>query len=199
MADQDDSVLVQNFQIALVVVGILWAVHLLNFIVPIDFRRFGIIPRNPVGLIGIAASPFLHGSFQHLSANSGTLLFLLAASLSFSRKQTLLAIPVIMVAGGGAVWLFGSYNIHIGASGVIFGLLGFLLFIGIFQRSWKALIFSIVIFIAYGGVLISLLRFVPGVSWSGHFFGFLSGVLAAWFLREDRGEKKTVVDWRPSD
>jgi membrane associated rhomboid family serine protease len=83
--------------------------------------------------------------------------------------------------GGLAVWLFGSASaIHIGASGVVFGLVGYLLFIGLFRREWVALAVSAAVFFFYGGALLSLLQLTPGVSWSSHFYGFLAGVLAAW-------------------
>ena len=82
------------------------------------------------------------------------------------------------------VWLVGRpETVHIGASGVIFGLIGYLMFLGLFRRNWKAVIISVVVTLFYGGALYSFLVYVPGISWSGHFFGFLSGVLAAWWVR----------------
>ena len=82
---------------------------------------------------------------------------------------------------------FGTANtIHIGASGLIFGLIGFLLFSGIFRREWTALFVSLAIGFFYGGALLSLLSVVPGISWSGHFFGFLAGVMAAWWTKANK-------------
>jgi membrane associated rhomboid family serine protease len=96
----------------------------------------------------------------------------------------LIAILIITLLGGGLVWVFGTANtIHIGASGLIFGLIGFLLFSGIFRREWTALFVSLAIGFFYGGALLSLLSVVPGISWSGHFFGFLAGVMAAWWTK----------------
>lgn len=87
----------------------------------------------------------------------------------------------------GLVWVFGRSNtVHIGASGIIFGLIGFLMFMGIFRREWMALVCSIVIFIFYGGALLSLLFYVPGISWTGHVFGFFTGVLAAWWTKAEK-------------
>jgi len=167
------------------IVAAIGAVFVLNLFMPVDLRFYGLRPRQLEGLRGILFMPFLHGNLTHLIANSGTLLVLLAAALSFSRKLTFIALMVITFIGGGLVWLFGGPNtVHIGASGIIFGLIGFLMFIGIFRREWKALFFSIVIFLFYGGALLSLVTYMPGVSWTGHFFGFLSGILAAWWLRQ---------------
>lgn len=174
----------QNIRTAIGVIVIIWAVYFINMIMPIDLRQFGLLPRHMVGLRGIVAAPFLHVDVQHLSTNSGALFVLLIASLSYNRAMTLKALLIILLLGGGMVWMFGKGGaIHIGASGIIFGLIGFLMCLGIFRRDWKALIISIVITILYGGALVSLLVYIPGISWSGHLCGFLSGVLAAWWMR----------------
>lgn len=170
----------ENLMIALAAVALIWAVYLLDLVLPLDLRMFGLRPRRLDGLWGLVFAPFLHGGLRHLTANSGALFVLLAISLSFDRKSAILALAIIALGGGGLVWLFGGGNtVHIGASGVIFGLIGFLLFTGIFQKNVKALAVSAAVFLLYGGVLLALFRYVPGVSWTGHFFGFLSGVLAA--------------------
>jgi membrane associated rhomboid family serine protease len=184
----------QNIQIALVVVTMLWLVHVLNLFLPIDLRLYGVRPRSIDGLWGILATPFLHGGFGHLLANTGALAILLAVSLSFSRKLTILALLIIVVGGGGLVWLFGTSNtVHIGASGIVFGLIGFLMFIGVFRRQWKALIFSLAVFFCYGGALLSFFRLEPGISWTGHFFGFGSGVLAASLTKRERLVTRKVI------
>ena len=178
-----------NLQIALTAIAILWSVYFLNLMLPVELRVYGIRPRNLYGLWGIVFSPFLHNDLRHLIANTGALFVLLLVSLSFSRKLAFSAVLIIIVIGGGLVWLFGAGNtIHIGARGVIFGLIGFLMFIGVFRREWIALTVSVVIFIFYGGALLSLLVVVPGVSWSGHFFGFISGALAAKWTKAKKGK-----------
>lgn len=165
----------------------MWAVHILNLIIPIDFRVYGIHPRQLNSLYGIITMPFLHGNFTHLIANTSTLIILLIISLAYSRKQTINAAIIICIVGGGFVWFLGRANsVHIGASGLIFGLIGFLMFVGLFRREWITLFFSLIICFLYGGALFSLLVYVPGISWTGHFFGFLSGVIAAWWMRESK-------------
>jgi membrane associated rhomboid family serine protease len=135
-------------------------------------------------LWGILAAPFLHVNIQHLTANTGVLFILLTVSLSYSRAQTLKALLTIMLLGGGMVWLLGmGGTIHIGASGIIFGLIGYLMCLGLFRRNWKAVAISVVITFLYGGALYSLLIYVPGISWSGHLFGFISGIVAAWWVK----------------
>ena len=174
----------QNLQLAFAAISSLWLVYFLDLILGIDLRVYGIVPRHIDGLWGILAAPFLHGGLQHLTANSGILFILLAVSLSYSRAQTLKAVLTIMLLGGAMVWLLGrDGTIHIGASGIIFGLIGYLMLLGLFRRNWKAVLISVVITLLYGGALYSLLIYVPGISWSGHLFGFLSGVMAAWWGR----------------
>jgi len=180
---EKDSRIYRNVQIAFGIISILWFVHLADIVLPGDLRVYGLQPRSLDGLSGIVFYPFLHKDFRHLAGNSGTLFILLIVSLSLNRRMTGFALLIILFMGGAGVWLFGSPKIHIGASGVIFGLIGFLLFIGIFQKNWKTLVFSIAVFLVYGGALENLLVIEKGISWSGHFWGFVSGVTAAWQLR----------------
>ncbi len=172
----------ENVQISMAVILILWIVYI---VLPSGLLSvYGLRPRCIDCLWGIVRSPFLHGNLTHLISNSGALFVLLIVSLSFSRKLTFFAVIIIMIGGGGLVWFFSGINtVHVGASGVIFGLIGFLIFVGFFRREWKALFFSLTVGFFYGGALFSLLTYVPGISWSGHFFGFLTGILAAWGLR----------------
>jgi membrane associated rhomboid family serine protease len=181
----------QNLRLAFAAIAILWLVYFLNLVLVVDLRIYGLKPRQIDGLWGILAAPFLHVDIQHLSANTGVLFILLAVSLSYSRAQTLKALLTIILLGGGMVWLLGmGGTIHIGASGIIFGLIGYLMCLGVFRRDWKALIISIVITVVYGGALHSLLIYMPGISWTGHLFGFISGVLAAWATRSIGNRKK---------
>ena len=174
----------QNLRLAFTAIAVLWLVYFLDLILAIDLKMYGIVPRHISGLWGIPTAPFLHADLQHLTANSGVLFILLAVSLSYSRAQTLKALLIITLLGGTMVWLLGmGGSIHIGASGVIFGLIGYLMCLGLFRRNWKAVMISVVISLLYGGALLTLLVYVPGISWTGHFFGFISGVLAAWWVK----------------
>lgn len=180
--------LVNHLQLALGVIALLWVIHAADWLMPMmDLRTWGIRPRRISGLWGIAFCPFLHVDWRHLATNSGTLFILLTMSLSFDRKLTAMAIAIIMGLGGFAVWLFGEPNsVHVGASGVIFGLIGFLMFVGLFRRRWDSVLVSVVTAVAYGGAFRALFVYQAGVSFSSHLFGFLAGVLAAWWLRGAR-------------
>ena len=176
----------ENLRIAFGCVALLWVVYFIGLFFPFDLRGYGIAPRNVHGLYGLVFSPFLHSGMSHLLSNSLALAPLLTVSLMFSRKLTLKIVILTAVIGGGLVWLFADGNtVHIGASGIIFGLIGSLLAIGLFRRELLALAVSVIVLFYYGWSLVSLFVVLPGVSWSGHFFGFTSGVLAAWLTRED--------------
>ena len=175
-----------NLEIVLFCLALLWAIYFLNLVLPFDLRIYGIRPRSITGLSGILFAPFLHYSIGHLFSNSLALAPLLFFSLVYSRRLTLEAIIFIAFIGGAGIWLFGrSHTIHIGASGVIFGLIGYLLAVGFFRRELPALMVSLVVAFYYGWALFSLFVVLPGVSWAGHFFGFVAGAYAAWLTRHD--------------
>jgi membrane associated rhomboid family serine protease len=163
------------------VVAIMWGLELIDFVLPGNpLDAFGIRPRTLSGLPGILFAPFLHGGFAHLIGNTIPLLVL--GFLSMARRAGDFAdvFAISMFVGGLGTWLFGMPNtIHIGASGVVFGLFGFLLSRGIFERSIGAVLMSLVAAFLYGGMLWSLIPLRYGISWSGHLFGFIGGMLAA--------------------
>ncbi len=177
----------KNLTTTLWVTGIIWIVFILNKIFFFtDFNQFGIRPRTVYGLIGIIFSPFLHLNWGHLISNTIPLLILTFVILQFYKK---LYVPVSIfsvIVGGFAVWLFGrSGTDHIGASGVIFAYIGFLLFSGIFRKSAKSIIIAVIIIILYGGALLQgIIPGQKGISWEGHLFGAATGALAAWIYRK---------------
>jgi len=193
----DMMVLSRNVKTALTAVACLWVIFLLGIILrqfwSVDIRSFGIQPREAEGLAGILFWPFLHGNIFHLLANSFALFFLLFLSLVFFKKLTILVLGIITLVGGGAVWVFASRDtLHIGASGLIFGLIGFMISGGIFRKELKALLLAGVVLFLYGGLLLTLLVRIPGISWYGPLFGVLAGVFAAWRTR-DMGKGKATA------
>jgi membrane associated rhomboid family serine protease len=109
---------------------------------------------------------------------------LLVLQETLSRRLTLIAITAIILLGGGCIWALGqSGTVYIGASGVIFGLIGFLLTVGIFRKERIAIIVSIFVLVFYAGTLRMLFQLQPGISWAAHFWGMFFGIATAWFTR----------------
>ncbi len=163
-------------------VGLMWGLEILDtFVFGHGLDTLGILPRQAIGLRGILFAPFLHGSFAHLAANTVPLIILGWLIMVQSITNFVIVSVICMFVGGLGTWLFGANALHIGASGVIFGYLGFLLARYYFDRRLSSGIIALFVGCTYGGVLWGILPSLPGISWEGHLFGFLSGILAARF------------------
>ena len=171
--------IIDSFKIVGSIIALLWIVLLITTVLPF-LKKFGIMPRTAWGLLGIIFSPFLHAGFKHLITNSISLLMLGTIFLRVEQKLSLVILLQIIFLGGLGTWAIGkSGTVHIGASGVIYGILGYLLFIGIFTKSLKTILISIIIFFLYGGAVLGIFPGSPYVSWEGHLCGFLAGILSA--------------------
>lgn len=147
----------------------------------------GIAPRDPDGLDGILFAPLLHANFAHLYANSVPLILLGTFVLAAGMRRFLWSTGLIMLVAGLGVWLVAAPGtVHVGASGVIFGYLGLLLTRGIVERSWWNVAVAVLIGMLYWWQLFGMLPGQERISWEGHLFGFLGGVLAAIFFRQRR-------------
>lgn len=169
-----------QLQLILVFVGAIWGVFLLDRLIPGDLNAFGLVPRTARGLVGIPAMSFLHANLRHIISNTMPLLVLLFLVSSSNTRPWSVVITVTLVSGT-LLWLFGRSANHIGASGLIFGLIGFLVCAGIFQRRLVPLAVSILVGFLYGGsLLVGIIpRFGSNVSWDGHLAGLVGGALVA--------------------
>jgi membrane associated rhomboid family serine protease len=173
-------------------VALLWVIEIVDVVGGGDLDRYGIEPRSEDGLIGIAVAPLLHSGWTHLEANSVPLLLLglIVAVVSTARFFGVLAWA--WVVSGMGVWLVApSHSVTVGASGLVFGLLAYLLVVGFLERRAVGILVSVGVFLLYGGVLLGVLPGQPGVSWQGHLFGAAGGVLAAYHLANRRRPR----DW----
>lgn len=171
-----------------ITIATFWILELSDsFIFQGKLDNFGIIPRNPIGLRGLLFAPFLHAGFGHLLANTVPFLTLGWLTMIQETSDFYIVSFVTMVVGGLGVWLVGNPNsVHIGASILIFGYLGFLLLRGYFQKNLPSIILSITVFALYGSLVWGVLPSQPGISWEGHLFGFLGGVIAAWMIAKEK-------------
>lgn len=156
----------------------LWVLQVINWLTGYRLNRLGIVPRNLPGLIGIVFSPFLHGNFNHLFFNTIPLLVLACFILVGGEKLFFLVSITIILISGFAVWLFGRRAIHIGASSLIMGYWGYLLVSAYMHPSLMTLVLAVVSVYYFGGLFFGLFPGEKNVSWEGHLFGCLSGIIA---------------------
>ena len=171
----------EQFEFMIWFLGILWALELVDtFLLNGWLDNFGIHPRSLEGLWGIILAPMLHGDLGHLLANSFPLMVLGWLTLSRGFLAFTRVSMTVTIIGGLGVWLVGADNsIQLGASSLIFGYLGFLLGIGIRTRTLGDILTSLIVGTLYGSMIWGVLPGEAGISWEGHLFGFLGGVLSA--------------------
>jgi membrane associated rhomboid family serine protease len=160
----------------------------------------GIRPLETDGLWGILFAPLLHANWAHLAANTGPALVLGFLVTLAGLSRFLWATAIVWIVGGLGTWLIGNMGSscglesdHIGASGLIFGWLTFLLVFGFFTRSGWQIVIGLVVLVLYGGVLwgaVPVLNVCGGVSWQGHLCGGIAGVLAAYLLSRPEREAR---------
>jgi len=163
------------------IIASFWVVAALNIaFFSGSLLQFGVVPRTPRGLIGIPLHPFLHLGVTHLFVNSVGFLLLGGLVITRDVRDFWIATALGTLVGGLGIWLMGRNMTHIGASGVIFAYLGYLLATGWYDRRFGAIVLSVVIFLVWGSMLIGMLPAQVAVSWEAHLFGFVGGVMTAW-------------------
>lgn len=164
-------------------IGLIWLAFFADQFLPLE--RWGLVPRTAGGLVGIATLPFLHADLQHLIGNTVPLVVLLLV-LAGSRAHSVDVVFLISLLAGLVLWLFGRSATHIGASVLVFGLIGFLICAGFFERRLASVLIAIGVAASYGSTLIyGILPIQQGVSWEGHLFGALSGGAIAYYIAGD--------------
>ncbi len=172
----------------------MWVLELVDLVLDHRLDQYGIEPRDPDGLVGVAAAPFLHDGFGHLLANTIPFVVLGLLIALQGAVRVLAVTGIVMLVSGLGTWLVAPENtIHIGASGVVFGYATYLLARGIFNHSAVEIAIGVGVALIWGTVLLGGLTPQEGVSWQGHFFGALGGVIAARMLAGRRREKSVPV------
>lgn len=162
-------------------------VHVVNWFLPIDLRFFGIYPRHLPSLPFVFTAPFLHASWGHLASNVIGFVLFSALCMLHGRKRYIQVSLTIVGVGGLLVWIFARQNVHIGASGWVFGLWAYSIAIAWFDRSFFNIVIAIAVAIFYGGMVFGVLPSNPYVSFESHLFGALAGVLAAGMFGRKKG------------
>jgi membrane associated rhomboid family serine protease len=185
------------WQQALFLVGgfvlVLWVFEAVDTVVDHRLDGYGVEPRDAVGLRGILFAPLLHAGFDHLGANSLPVLVLGFLVLVTGIARGVIATGMIWLVGGLGTWLVApSYSLHLGASVLVFGWLTYVIVRGFLNRRLGEIVIGLGVLVIWGSLLWGVLPGQPGISWQGHLFGAIGGLVAAWALRGP-AERRSVA------
>jgi membrane associated rhomboid family serine protease len=173
-------------------------IRLSDMIWDLGINAYGLSPLNAMGLLGIVTAPLLHEGFSHLFANSVPLLVLGSLLFYFYRQIAYEVFFLIWLMTGAWVWVFASpHSVHIGASGLVYGLAAFLILSGMIRRERSLMIITLLVVFLYGGLLWGVFpQFFPKerISWESHLMGLLSGIILAIWYRKS-GPQKKIYEW----
>lgn len=163
----------------------LWTIHLLKALDIMNIDHYGVMPRTISGLRGIFFTPLIHGDFNHIFNNSIPLLILGTGLFYFYSDLAPRIIFWIWIMSGLGIWLIGREAYHIGASGIVYGLAAFLFFSGIFRNIIRLVAMALLVIFLYGSLIWGIFPLKLDISWEGHLFGALTGVvLSFYYLNE---------------
>lgn len=156
---------------------VLWLVFFVDVMIPYDLTVWGLRPRTIGGIPGVVLMPFLHGGVSHLFGNTVSLAILLGL-LAGSRSRPWLSVCLIIGLSGALLWIIGRGDIHVGASGLAFGLIGLLVVSGFLEKRPLAIAVAVLVGLLFGGTVLTGLvpDFSGNVSWDGHLCGITAGV-----------------------
>jgi len=182
----------------LVAVLIIWIVFLFEIRLGINLNQYGVYPKTLSGLKGVIFSPFIHGSVEHLYNNTIPLAVLLTALFYFYRNVALRVLILGVLLSGLFTWAIGRPSYHIGASSVIYVLVSFIFFKGVFTKYYRLVALSLIVVFIYGSMLWYIFPVKDGISWEGHLGGFLTGFALAFFMKTKMPLSKKF-DWEHED
>jgi membrane associated rhomboid family serine protease len=192
--------IIKKFLIPLIFPIILWIVHTASLIIDVDFYKMGLLPRDTAGLLGIITAPLIHGDFSHLVSNTFPLIILGWIILFFYPRVSFFLFIFIYLITGLLVWIFARQVYHIGASGIVYGMVSFLFFSGIFRKDNTSIALALIITFLYGGIVWGILPGMKGISWESHLLGAITGLIAAFLFRNvDPPAKKYDWEDEPDD
>lgn len=190
--------ILKSFISPVIFVALIWLVKIIEITVPVNLDKYGVLPRDVGGLTGIIATPLIHADFEHLISNSIPLLILGAGLVYFYKEIALKVFLLIYLLSGFWLWLIGRESYHIGASGVVYGLITFLFFSGIFRKHTGLMALSLVVVFLYGGLVWGIFPLFKQMSWEGHLCGSIAGMLLAFAYRKE-GPQRKVYEWELED
>jgi len=173
----------QFFLIPIITLVIIWFVYFIEIQFGFNFNKYGIYPQSIKGLRGILFSPFIHSDFRHLFNNSIPLLVMLGCLYYFYHKIATKVLVIGVLLTGVLTWAIARPSYHIGASGVVYFLVSFIFFSGVFRKYYRLVALSLVVVFLYGSMIWYIFPVEERISWEGHLSGFLVGFLFAFIFR----------------
>lgn len=170
--------------IPVIAVFLIWLVYFLEIRFGNNFNEYGIYPQTLMGLRGIIFSPFLHGSIEHLLSNSIPLLVMLASLFYFYEGIATKVLLWGIFLTGFLTWTFARPSYHIGASGVVYFLVSFIFFSGVFRKYYRLAAVSLIVVFLYGSTVWYIFPIEEQISWEGHLSGFLVGFIFAFIFKK---------------
>lgn len=189
----------RNFVLALKVVAglvfVMWALFLFDQFTGLQLIRYGLVPRDPGGLVGLVTTPLLHYNLGHIASNTLPLLVGGTMMLFLYPNASVRALPAVWFGSGLLSWLIARDSIHIGASGVVYGVLAFVFVSGVIRRDLRSIGAALVIWFLYGSMIWGVLPVGRGMSWELHATGLAIGVWMAWRYRNWDHPPMKRYDW----
>ncbi len=194
--------IIASFILPVIFVALLWVITVFDQELNLRLWRYGVLPLTAPGLIGILFYPLIHAGFGHLASNTLPLLILGALTMYFYRPIAIKLFFIIYFVSGLLIWIIarqGSYIV--GASGIIYGLAGFLIFSGIIRRNRNLLAISLLVVFVYSGIIAGMFPFlVPStISWEGHLSGFFVGMFCAFIFRKQGPPDEREIELEDDD
>jgi len=180
-------------------IALIWIVFAVEYFNNFNFGHYGVLPRTFTGLKGIVFSIFIHGSIEHIASNSLPMLILGMLIFFFYKPIAKPAIIWIWLISGVWLWIGGRNNqyypnYHIGASTLIYGFATFLFFSGVFRKHLRLMVVSALVVFMYGSIMWGIFPVKEEISWEGHLFGAIAGLLVAFSYRKE-GPQYKKFDW----
>lgn len=196
MEEEEKNKIAESVLFPFLFVALLWIIKLMEHFSEVSLAKLGILPRTFNGILGITTAPLIHGDIYHLGSNTLPLLILGIIIMYFYRATAASLFLWIYVFTGAMVWLLADgTGYHLGASGLIYGLVSFLFFSGLIRKDRRSLALALLVTFVYGGMVWGVLPIYKGVSWESHLFGGLVGGFCAWYYKGLDPVPEEIYDW----
>lgn len=196
MEEEEKNKIAESVLYPFLFVALLWTIKLLEHFSEVSLARLGILPRSIHGVLGVTTAPLIHGDISHLVSNTLPLLILGIIIMYFYRATAMSLFSWTYLLTGILVWAIADGSgYHLGASGLIYGLVSFLFFSGLIRKDRRSLALALLVTFVYGGMVWGVLPIYKGVSWESHLFGGIIGAFCAWYYKDLDQSADEVYDW----